>query len=325
MKLAALDIGTNSFHLIVASISDNGNFEIIDREKEVIRLSAGNIGDVKIIQPESIQRAIDAIKRFKEIADSHQATIRATATSAVRESLNKDEFISRVLENTGVEIEVISGLEEARLIYLGVLKAIPVFNKKTLAIDIGGGSTEFIIGLKNNILYSNSLKLGAVRLTQRFFSDYILTDENIEKARFWVKGVVAPIQKRILFENVNTFVGSSGTILNIAFILKALRGEPVKGNIIINNFEFSADELFEIERIILSKKTSEERKKIRGLEEKRSDIIPAGGIILSTIFRMFNIEKMIVSDYALREGIIINSMDKLGICNGNKKLYNIRF
>jgi len=324
-KLAALDIGTNSFHLIVVSVLPSGNFEIIDREKEVIRLSEGNVGDIKNITPQAIERAVEAISRFKKIADSHNANMRATATSAVRESLNKNEFLTTVFERTGVEIEVISGLEEARLIYLGILKAVPIYKVKSLSIDIGGGSTEFIVGKNGKILYSNSLKLGAVRLTQRFFPDYILTNERITQARKWVEGVLAPILCPIKEQNVKIFVGSSGTIMNVGMILLALRDDSNKINPILNNFEFTAEDLFKIENEILRRKNPEQRKQIAGIEEKRVDIIPAGIIIISTIFRLLKIEKMIISDYALREGIILDSMNKFGIGGDESKLYDIRF
>ena len=121
-NLAAIDVGTNSFHLIVVRIKEDGNFEIIDREREVIRLGEGSSGDIKLIKPDAEKRAIDALKRFKGIADSHNAHVRAVATSAVRESHNKNDFINNVYKKTGVEIEVISGFEEARLIYLGMIK-----------------------------------------------------------------------------------------------------------------------------------------------------------------------------------------------------------
>lgn len=324
-NLAALDIGTNSFHLIVVSVSSTGNFEIIDREKEVIRLSEGNIGDIKIITPSSIERALNAISRFSKIAESHSATLRATATSAVRESINKFEFIETIYEKSGVNIEIISGLEEARLIYLGILKAVPIYNVQSLCVDIGGGSTEFILGEKGNILYSNSLKLGAVRLTQRFFPNYILSDESIALAKKWVEGVIAPIKNSVVDKYIDRFVGSSGTIMNVGMMINAERNNGSKGDQLLNNFEFTASELFAIERKILKCKTPEERKSIAGLEDKRIDIIPAGVIIIATIFRVLNIKKMIISDYALREGIILDSMDKLGICEGGNKLHNIRF
>jgi len=312
-KLAALDIGTNSFHLIVVSVSPTGNFEIIDREREVLRLSEGNIGENKIISPNSIEHAISTINRFNKIVESFGAPLRAIATSAVRESSNKNEFLETVYEKTGVQIEVISGEEEARLIHLGILEAVPIFNKESLSIDIGGGSTEFIVGKKGKILSLGSFKLGAVRLTQKFFPNYILTDEKIDEARKLVDEVISPIVSKIKNRNIETVVGSSGTILNIGMMIKALRYEGKEENQILNNFEFSIDDLQEIETMVLSKKTPEERKNIAGLEERRIDIIPAGVIILSTILKKLEIKKITISEYALKEGIIIDSIEKLGI------------
>jgi len=310
-KLAALDIGTNSFHLIVVSVSPTGEFKIIDREREVIRLSEGNIGENKSISPNSIEKAISIINKFNKIAESHGAPLRAIATSVVRESSNKNEFIERVHETTGVKIEVISGYEEARLIHLGILKAVPVFNIESLSIDIGGGSTEFIVGKNGEIQYSTSLKLGAVRLSQMFFPNYILTDEKIEEVRKWTEEVIAPIVSKIKNRNIETVVGSSGTILNIGMMIKALRDGGKGENQILNNFEFSVDDLQEIEKMVLSKKTPEERKSIAGLEERRIDIIPAGVIILSTILKKLKVEKIIISEYALKEGMIFDIIDKL--------------
>ncbi|NOX65523.1 MAG: exopolyphosphatase, partial [Chlorobi bacterium] len=131
-KLAALDIGTNSFHLIVVSVTPSGDFEIVDKAREVIRLTEGMADEIKLIQPESIERGVEVINRFKKIADSHGAEIYATATSAVREASNKDEFLKAVFEKTGVEIEVISGVEEARLIYTGIQKVLPIKEKTVL-------------------------------------------------------------------------------------------------------------------------------------------------------------------------------------------------
>lgn len=322
-NLAALDIGTNSFHLIVVSAFPNGKFEIIDREREVIRLSEGNTGDIKIIQPNSIERAVSAIDRFNEISKSHNADMRATATSAAREAGNRDEFRKIILNKTGVNIEIINGLEEARLIFRGIQNAVPIFDKKSLAVDIGGGSTEFILGKSGSINFATSLKLGAVRLTQQFYPNGILSEQTIDAIRQWVEGEITPLLHKMYVSAIDAFVGSSGTILNVGMMILARRNSG-NSNITLNNFEFSVAELFEIENEVLSRKTSEERLTIPGLEEKRADIIPAGVIILSTIFRMFNIKKMIISEYALREGIILDSMDKLGIGEGDKKLHSLR-
>ena len=309
-NIAAIDIGTNSFHLIVVQIKEDGNFEIIDREKEVIRLSEGSSGDIKILKHDAYIRAINSLKRFKGIADSHRATIRAVATSAVREAHNKNEFIKEVFDKTGIEIEVISGYEEARLIYLGVLKAVPIFNKKSLVFDIGGGSTEFIIGKKGLSLYTMSTKIGAVRLTQKFFPDFIINDSRIKDCRKWVEGELYQVAESVKNEGFQICVGSSGTIMSAGFMINAMRNKSTNGNGLLNNFEFTKYELEKITLEVLSRKTVEKRKKIPGLDEKRADIIPAGIIILSTIFELFGIERMTISGYALREGTIIDTLQK---------------
>ena len=308
--LAALDIGTNSFHLIVISAD---NFEIIDRKREVIRLSECNADDIKIILPKSIERAVETINRFKKIAELHNTKLRAIATSAVREASNRDEFIKIISERTGLNIEVISGVEEARLIFRGIQKAIPIDDKTTLTIDIGGGSTEFILGKKGEIEFADSIKIGAVRLTQKFFPDHIITDDRIEETRNWVRENISKIAEIFSHSEIEVYVGSSGTIMSAGLMIEAKRKGSETDSRILNIYEFSADELFRIEEEILNKRTPEERKDIPGLEEGRADIIPAGIIIISTIFRVLKIKKMIISGYALREGIILDSMDKLGI------------
>lgn len=312
-NLAALDIGTNSFHLIVVKIKEDGSFEIIDRVKEVIRLGSGKGGALKNITDESSVNAIKAIQYFKGIAQSHNAEIRAVATSAVREAENKEEFIELIKMQTGVEIEIISGFEEARLIYLGVLKAVPVFDNKCLCVDIGGGSTEFIVGTKGETLYVNSLKLGAVRLSQKFFPDYNITKERIKECREWIEGEIYPVMQRIKNIGFDTVVGSSGTIQNAAMMILNYKNLKQSGSPILNNFSFTVDELEIVTSNVLKKKNPGERLKIKGLEEKRADIIPAGLLILKIIFEMFNVKKMIVSGYALREGIIIDAINKSGI------------
>lgn len=310
-NIAAIDIGTNSFHLIVVKTDSDGNFDIIDREKEVIRLGEGNPGDIKTILRHSIERAVTALKRFKGIADSHNANIRAVATSAVREALNGEDFIATVLKETGIEIEVVSGHEEARLIYLGILKAVPIYDEQVLCFDIGGGSTEFIVGHKGNIKFSTSLKLGAVRLTHKFFPDYKVNKSLVKVCRNWVEGELFHVLRDTKEYSYNKVVGSSGTFLAAANMIAVRKGLELSAAMALNNFSFKAEELFELEEEILSKKTPALRKKIPGLDSKRVDIIPAGIIILASIVRLLGIKELTASDYALREGVIIDSIQSI--------------
>ena len=324
-NLAAIDIGTNSIHLIVVKIQEHGNFEIIDREKEVIRLGEGFSGDIKKISEDAILRAIAVLKRFKEIADSHNAIIRAIATSAVRESSNKVEFIKRVHHEIGIDIEVVSGQEEARLIYLGILRAVPVFDERVLTIDIGGGSTEFVIGIKGRIEFSRSLKLGAVRLTHKFFPNYKVTKAGIQACKEWVEGEIYTVTNYVEKYGFNKCVGSSGTIQATGFLVAANLRKDGAPSSILNNFEFTFDELTQIKDEILNNKTESDRKKIKGMDSKRADIFPAGIIILHTIFEKLKIKQLTISDYALREGIVIDSLQSFSDGEHRPRLSDIRY
>ena len=166
--LAALDIGTNSFHLVVARRSAGDRFETLTREREMVRLGHGG-GDMKELSPAAIDRGVSCLRRMRRISDSYGATLRAVATSAVREAANSHVFLDRARDEAGIDIEVISGAEEARLIHLGVLQTVPVFDQRMLLVDVGGGSTELLLGQKGETLAARSFKIGAVRLTDRFF------------------------------------------------------------------------------------------------------------------------------------------------------------
>ncbi|MFA6437891.1 MAG: hypothetical protein WCX28_01155, partial [Bacteriovoracaceae bacterium] len=169
--LAAIDIGTNSFHMVIVKFEPGKTtFKVIDRVKESVRLGSGT-ADMKYLSQDAMNRGIEALRRFKQIADAYNAPVRAIATSAVREALNQSDFIRRVKAELEIKVEVASGFEEARLIYLGIVQALPVHNTSIMMMDIGGGSTEFLVGKKREIAYDNSLKLGAIRLTQKFFSE----------------------------------------------------------------------------------------------------------------------------------------------------------
>ncbi|MCI0417658.1 MAG: HD domain-containing protein [Acidobacteria bacterium] len=305
--LAAIDIGTNSFHLVVVKLKDSDRFEILAQEKEVVRLGSGS-KDMKYLKDDAMDRGIEALKRFRQIAEISQADIRAVATSAVREAVNKDDFLKRVKQEAGIEVEVISGFEEARLIYLGVLQTLPIFDKKVLLVDIGGGSTEFLIGQAGAIIDANSLKLGAIRLTDRFFKDEPVDPRSVNKCREHVKAYINPMARRVRLHGFETAVGSSGTILSIAQMVQILRKqEPTRS---LSNFVFSRFELAEVIKMLVKADTVKKRQKIEGLDPKRADIILGGAIVLEQAFEEMKVEQMTVSGFALREGVILDALQK---------------
>lgn len=305
--LAAIDIGTNSFHLVVVKVKDSTRFEIVTQEKEVVRLGSGS-SDMKMLKPDAMDRGIDALRRFRQIAEISQAPIRAVATSAVREALNKEDFIRRASEEAGVAIQVISGFEEARLIYLGVLQALPIFDKKILLIDIGGGSTEFLIGKEGEVIEANSLKIGAIRMTNRFLGEDPIDPKSVKQCRQYVKAYLNPMTREVRRHGFEFAVGSSGTILNIAQMVQVMRQETPTRH--LSNFLFTRSELAEVVKTLVKADTLKKRQKIEGLDAGRVDIILGGAIILEQAFEEMKIEVMTVSSFALREGVIFDSLQK---------------
>jgi exopolyphosphatase / guanosine-5'-triphosphate,3'-diphosphate pyrophosphatase len=322
-RLAAIDIGTNSFHLIIVDIDENtGNFKILGREREIVRLGSGT-SDMKYLKTEAIERGVQALKRFKGLADSADAKIRAIATSAVREAINKNDFISRVKKEIGVRIELASGFEEARYIYLGILQALPVYDKRILLIDIGGGSTEFLIGHKKEIQYDNSLKLGAIRLTARFFKDDKIDSKDVKDCRKFIRGTMNPVTRQIKNINFDSAVGSSGTILNIANIINISKGGSP--DLKLNNFIFNREELNGVIEKIIESKNVKQISKIPGLDPTRADIILAGSLILEQIFKELKLKEMVISEYALREGIIYDTIENKFKTGKKDHLQSIRY
>ncbi|HJR23874.1 MAG TPA: hypothetical protein VJ804_00250, partial [Acidimicrobiales bacterium] len=230
--LAALDIGTNSVHGVVArmtAVEGAPRFEILEREKEVVRLGSSG-GDMSELTEDAMDRAVAAIDRFRQVAAVHGAPITAVATSAVREAENRDLFIDRAWLEAGVHVDVISGLEEARLIHLGVLQAVPVFDRRLLLCDIGGGSTELLVGRRGEVLASRSLKLGAIRLTRRFFDGDRIHPGAVDACRRHIRSTLAPFRREIERFDLEVGVGSSGTIAALADMAAArAAGERAHG------------------------------------------------------------------------------------------------
>ncbi|KAA0208075.1 Ppx/GppA family phosphatase [Ignavibacteria bacterium CHB1] len=308
-SLAAIDIGTNSIHIVVAKVTDINRFKVLTSDKEVVRLGSGS-RDMKYLNKEAMNRAIKALKRFKLICNDYNAVVRAVATSATREAINRDEFINQVFEKTGIVIEVVSGYEEARLIYLGVIQALPVFKKKILVIDIGGGSTEFVLGNLGNVNFGQSIKIGAIRLTNKYFPEGITSKKRTDDARTFVKSSINPIVRALDNQGFDLVVGTSGTITNIGqMIIENGYGNGADSNN-INNFVCTRDAVEKLSRKILKIETPDGRKKIPGIDPKRLDIIPAGVIIVDQILKELNIDSITISNYALREGIILDTIQK---------------
>ena len=305
--LAAVDVGTNSFHLLVARVAGTGRFEVLAREKEVVRLGSGS-GDMKRLAPDAVDRGVAALARFRQVAEIFGADLRAVATSAVREAENRADFLRRARDEAGVDVDVVSGVEEARLIHLGVLQALPVFDRRLVLVDIGGGSTEVVVGQQGEVLEARSLKLGAIRLTDRFFAEEPVRRKAVDECRRYVRSMVIGVAREVGRLGFEVAAGSSGTILNVAEMVQARRGGPPLRS--VSGATITRAELDAVVASLVKARTAKDRLKVPGLDPRRADIILGGAILLEQVFAELGITEMVVADSALREGILLDTIQR---------------
>ncbi len=312
--LGAIDIGTNSIHMVVVKINAQiPSFRIIAKEKDTVRLGDRDpkTGDLTEV---AMERAFAALTRCKQLAHSLQVEhIAAVATSATREAGNGQQFIDRVERELGIVIDLISGQEEARRIYLGVLSGMEFGDDVHAVIDIGGGSTEIILGDDQDTRFLSSTKVGAVRLTQEFVSSDPVSTKDLMRLQGYIQGMlerpVDQFKQALLSGEKPILVGTSGTAETIATIHaeNTQKSEPLT----LNGYTIPLED---IENILqkLVKMDYEERMSVGGMSERRAEIIIAGVTIMVEAMKMLEIDRLTICERALREGIIVDWMLKHG-------------
>src|SRR5215207_1352282 len=227
MQIAAIDIGTNSVHMIVVRIRPDLSFEVVDREKAMVRLGAGGL-DGRALTGEAINSALQALSKFKRIAESHRVDqIIAAATSATREARNGGEFLARIERDTGIRPRVISGAEEARLIHQAAVYGVDVGGARAVVIDVGGGSVEITLGTGTSVQLARSFKIGVIRLTERFVKSDPLDEDDERKLTTHILGDIDRHCEQITTIGFDRVIGTSGTILSLgAVAATADRGTP---------------------------------------------------------------------------------------------------
>ena len=308
--IAAIDIGTNSLHMVIVKIEATlPSFTMIAREKETVRLGDRNLitGELK---PEVMLKAIACLGRFKTLAHSLEVnSIVAVATSAVRESPNGKEFLHQIETELGLSVDLISGPEEARRIYLGVLSGMEFNHQPHIIIDIGGGSTELILGDSKEPRSLTSTKIGAVRLTGELVNSDPITETEFKYLQAYARGMlersVEEVQEKLKIGEFPRLIGTSGTIETIATIHAREKLGLVPST--LNGYQFSLQDL-RIWVTRLRKMTNVERATIPGMPEKRSEVILAGAVILQEAMTLLGVESLTVCERALREGIIVDWM-----------------
>ena len=303
MRIAAIDIGTNSIHMIVVQIRPDLSFEIIDREKEMVRLGAGGL-DGRALTPEAMHAALQVLSKFRRLAESHRVEdVVAVATSAVREAENGGEFLQTVHRETGVRPRVISGTEEARLIHSAAVYSVGVPRDIAVVIDIGGGSVEVTRGSGTAIDLGRSFKLGVIRLTERFVKSDPIESRDERKLVRHINAEIGKYLDQIARAGFDRVIGTSGTILSVGAVVSASerRGEAAA----LRNRRIGAKQVRRL-RKELAAMTLEQRLRVPGLEPRRADLVVAGVMLVDEILRRLGAEELTLCDLSLRKGLVLD-------------------
>jgi exopolyphosphatase / guanosine-5'-triphosphate,3'-diphosphate pyrophosphatase len=321
MRIAALDLGSNSFHLLVVEANADGTFVPIVREKEMLRL-----GDVVSregrITDAAAERVVATIRRFHTLADAAGAAeFVARATSAIREAENGGTLIDQIFEETGIRIAVISGREEARLIFGAIRASVVLDPGPALCFDLGGGSLEVMIGDASGLVWSDSVHLGVARVTAELVASDPLSSDDQRRLSERMTSQLLPIAEQVTDFAPRMAVGSSGTLCDLARMVAAHRDGTVP--VSVNQLRIGRDDFLEIHEKLLSI-TAAERARLPGLEPRRADLVPAGSMFLATAMELFGFDELVLSEWALREGIVLDAISRHDPVDWSDDAHDIR-
>ncbi|MBI3857949.1 MAG: Ppx/GppA family phosphatase [Planctomycetes bacterium] len=290
MKVAAIDIGANSVHLVISRLHGPGSREVLDREREMLRLGESTFTKGGIA-PELLSRAIEVLKRYRAVSEAHGVeAILTVATSPVRDARNRAEFVLRANTEARLAVRVLSGEEEGRLIYAGVRDGLSPSIKKLAVLDIGGGSAEIVIGEGSRVSHVKSLKLGVLRLAVQFPGRRPKTLESMERH---IRALIGPVAREVAKAGVDAAVGTSGSIMTLAELLDVRdEGHPIR--------------LSEIEDLSkrLLKSSPKELADLEPVGEKRADTIGPGSLVVRVFMEEAGLKELFPCERALREGVV---------------------
>ena len=304
MLFGAIDVGTNSIHLIVVELDAAfDTSRVVYKAREMVRLGSDDALERGRLSRKAMERGVDAIGRFAEAARLRGAErIRAVATSAVREAENGEEFRRLVEARSGLQLEILDGNEEARLIHLGVANGFPLYDRVGCIIDIGGGSTEFIIADGERPYLVDSVKLGSLRLYDSYLRDASNVDKAVRRLDGYVARTIAPVAEQVRRYTIDIAIGTSGTIMGLASLDAAARGLAVKS---VHGYVLRRDRLEGLQRTML-RMTEAERRRMPGMNPRRADILPAGNAILIGALTLLGRDEIVVCERALRDGVVVD-------------------
>lgn len=302
MKIAVIDIGTNTFKLMIVRVQEDGQFSVIFKEKIPVKLGEGGINN-DVIAHTPFQRGLKALKTHKATIDKFETDqIFAFATSAIRSANNGKDFVRKVKAETGIEIEIISGDREAELIYYGVRKALDIGKEKCLIMDIGGGSTEFIIADRDRMYWRHSFDLGAARLLEEINPSEPITKAEIKKLKTYLNDNLQLLWGACEIYPVKTLIGSSGSFDSLAEMIY-YRFQTEENPLVKTEYHFDMKHFESMYKLLINS-TIEKRFRMKGLAAMRVEMIVVATIMIKYVFKALKLEKMRLSTYSLKEGIL---------------------
>lgn len=301
-RLAGIDIGTLTCRLLIADVPADGPLKELRSERRILRLGEG-VDRTNRLDRAAMDRVLQCLITWRDVIDGYRVdACAAVATSAVRDAANRGEFLERVKREAGFDVEVITGDEEARRTMLGIRSGLPAGVDEMLALDVGGGSTEFILDRPGLAPVVRSIDIGVVRLCERVLRHDPPAADEIRQARDWIRRETEAAVSGMPPRAAHTFVGTAGTITSLAAMAQKLPAyEPAR----IHNYRLALDTVRELEQILLSHRKAD-RVGLPGLEQGREEVIVAGAIIVRAIMETLGEETCLVSDLGLREGVLID-------------------
>jgi exopolyphosphatase/guanosine-5'-triphosphate,3'-diphosphate pyrophosphatase len=314
VRLAALDLGSNSVHMVIADVSADGRIVVVDRVKEMVRLGrrAFTTGALTAETTELAERAVATFGRLARARHVHR--LRAVATSAVREARNGEAFVRRLQRETGLPIEIISGLDEARLIFRAVRHAMGLEGGPHLLVDVGGGSVELTLVEDGKPLWMRSVPLGVARLTERFLPKDPPTGRQVRALERHVMRTIGDLLDRARRRGVVAAIGTSGTINTLVGMARTARGEDAGR---LHGGLATREEIHALRRRLLAT-DARARADLPGMDAKRVDLMPAAAVLLDAILTRTRVPHLTVCGWALREGVLLELAGVEGIGAGTR-------
>ncbi|MCS7017848.1 MAG: exopolyphosphatase [Cytophagales bacterium] len=306
MRLAAIDLGTNQFHLLIAEQNPDGKLNILLKEDRFVRIGEGGINE-SLIMPEAMERAISAMRDFKTLIEQyHCQKVGAVATSAVRNAKNGTTLINRIAELTGIHVEIIDGEKEAVLIYEGIRHTINIA-QISLVADIGGGSVEFIICDAAKIYWKASFEIGAQRLFYSFHTIDPIPAENVVALNHYLSHILQPLSDAVAHYKPANIIGSSGSFSTLYKLYAGMEGIVYEKG--LPQYELPVEGYYKVHKQLLLKNRNE-RAEMPGMRPERKDMIVTASCIIYFLIRLLNPEKITVVSASLREGLLASLIDK---------------